>query len=391
METTDCLNWISPEKVYGSSILRIATQFAYVHADTRVLPISEAFNRHPDLLAVAITDKDDRTIGLLTRSQLFSLLGKPFGREIIARKQVSEIAEEAQFFDKHTNLFQVASSINDEVIDSKLRFFLLSDNQKKFGGIFSSKDLLVFLSRMTQDDIELGSRLQERMVKPLDSWQAKGWQAHAFSKSAKGVGGDFHFHKELGDDKHFFAIGDVSGKGVAASILTSLLWGILTSFDYRRGLRELLMHLNESLIRTFQLEKYLTGLFLVYDRKKQQLKIADMGHGHAAVVRNGTFRALQLPGLNLPLGIELGIEPQIFRLKLVPGDLIISYTDGITEQENASGSEFGEENLTVFVTEHLSNPDTIPGALLQTITEWRGNLPQHDDMTWLQLSILDKE
>src|SRR6185369_14741718 len=152
------------------------------------------------------------------------------------------------------------------------------------------------------------------------------------------------------------ALGDVSGKGVAASVLTSLLWGVLQFYDYRKGLKRLLAQVNEALIRTFHLEKYLTGVFTIFDPVTRELTLADMGHGHSWLVRGGKARPLRFQGpsgasgMNLPLGIDLGLEPQVYRLKLRPGDLLCLYTDGLTEQESPAGQEFSETTVVHLAT-----------------------------------------
>jgi sigma-B regulation protein RsbU (phosphoserine phosphatase) len=108
----------------------------------------------------------------------------------------------------------------------------------------------------------------------------------SYSKAQKGVGGDFIYHRTLAKDRQFVALCDVSGKGVAASMVTTLLWGIMETYDFTRGLKAFLRDLNQAVIKAFHLEKYLTGLFLVYNPKTQQVKIADMGHSLAFLLTN---------------------------------------------------------------------------------------------------------
>jgi len=310
---------------------------------------------------------------------------------VLSRKSVAEVVETALVFDMNANLFQTAEKLQETMDRSSVHYYLLVDAEGKYRGLFSSKDLLAYLSKITQEDIHLAGQLQERLVKARLSQKGEGWSVEAFSQSAKGLGGDFYHVMPLPDGRLFLALGDVSGKGVAASVLTSLLWGVLQFYDYRKGLKRLLAQVNEALIRTFHLEKYLTGVFLLFDPATRELTLADMGHGHSWLVREGKARPMRFggpsgaSGLNLPLGIDLELNPQVFRLKLRAGDLLCLYTDGLVEQEDEAGHEFGENAVVEQICSLWQTPETIPEALLAQLARHQGTVPRLDDVTWTQL------
>lgn len=382
-----------PEKVYGSSLVKVAEIFEAVSATTRVDALAEVFQADPERAAVGIIDDQERAVGLIHRAHLFGLLGKPFGREILSRRTVADVCLPAERFRQNDNLFQTAESLQKTMDQSVVSYYLLVDDEGRFRGIFSSKDLLSFLSKMTQADIALAAQLQERLVKSRLSQADHGWAVEAFSQSAKGLGGDFYHVMPLADGRLFLALGDVSGKGVAASVLTSLLWGVLQFYDYRHGLTKLLTQVNEALIRTFHLEKYLTGLFLLYDPRRRELQVADMGHGHAWLIRDGKGRPLRRPGpigesgMNLPLGIDLELRPQVFGLVLEKDDLVCLYTDGLTEQEGPDGEEFGEGRVLRTACHHAGDRRDLPETLLGKLSRHQGVVPRLDDVTWLQLEV----
>lgn len=387
MKVQACLAWHRPGKIYGSSVMKLSGISASVDRSTRVVDLAEALAEHADLDAVGVVDGEGICLGLVTRAHFMGLLAKPFGRDVLARRAVGDLVEPVRSFDLHTNIYVAGQELGESLHDPVNRWFALVDGKGAFRGIFSSKDLLVHMARINQDDIRLARALQERMIRSSEEWQGDGWQAMSLCQPALGVGGDFYYYRPLDKERHFLALGDVSGKGVSASLLTSLMWGIFRSWDYRLGLKSLLDHLNRCLIETFQLEKYLTGIFMVFDARKKELHFADMGHGHGALSRNGTTRTLQPPDLNLPLGIELQLKPKLYRLELKAGDLVTLWTDGVTEQENADGEEFGEDRLYELVGNHGKSSRKIPALLHRTIMDWRGVIPQHDDLTWLQLQV----
>jgi len=374
-----------PEKIYGSSLLKVADTFEYVLADQKVTDLAEVFQARPSLSAVGVCDSAGRALGLVSRVHLFGLLGKPYGREILSRKPVSEITEEVPSYDMNANLFQIAERLQESMDRSVFHHYLLTDTAGHFRGLFSSKDLLVYLSKITQQDILLASQLQERLVKHRTTEGGAGWSVEAFNQSAKGLGGDFYHVMPLPDGKVFVALGDVSGKGVAASVLTSLLWGVLQFYDYQQGLPRLLTQINEALIRTFHLEKYLTGVFLVYEPATRRLSVADMGHGHGWFVRKGRAKVVQ--SQNLPLGIDLELSPQILVVKLQPGDMVCLYTDGLTEQEDENGRELGEEAVLRLSCQHWQTPQQLPAALIELLSQHQGSVPRLDDVTWLQMMV----
>jgi sigma-B regulation protein RsbU (phosphoserine phosphatase) len=366
--------------------LRVATLFEAVPDTTKVGDLAVLFQK-ADREAVGVIDAEGKALGLVSREHLFRLLGKRFGVEVLSRKSVMEVLVQVSAFDHNANLFTVAERLGAELDRHEVQFYLLTDTQGAFRGIFTSKDLLTWLSRMTQEDIALAAQLQERLVPGRSSDSGEGWFVQAFSQSAKGLGGDFYHVIPLSRDKVFVTLGDVSGKGVAASVLTSLLWGVLKFYDFRKGLKKLLLQVNEALIHTFHLEKYLTGVFLTYDAQTRELTLADMGHGHSFLVREGRYRPLRFPNMNLPLGIDLGLSPTLYRIILRPGDLVCLYTDGLTEQVDATGEELGDLRLCKSVASFRGNPQALPEALLALLADHQGSVPRLDDVSWLQLLV----
>jgi sigma-B regulation protein RsbU (phosphoserine phosphatase) len=395
-------------RMYSSSALHAAKYFCYARADALVLDLADELGHRPELPVVAIIGAEGETQGIVDREKLFGLLGKSFGREVLGKSRVSELALEVPVFDAHTDLFAVAGSL----LQDGDEYCILSGPGGAFLGILASQDLANYLSRMTQDDIELAGKLQERLLSASsgDKGNASApYEIEAWSRPAKGVGGDFYFMKELPGGKLFLALCDVSGKGVAASIIVSMVWGMLTMFDYKRGLSELVVGINDSIVTTFHMEKYLTGVFLIYDPAGQRLAYADMGHSHAALFRGGRPRLLKGQRGNLPVGVEAELEPDIAHYRLKSGDKLFLYTDGLIEQENPSGREFGERHLVEAVLSAVESGESLREAIPKALDEHRGvvsvdtrtsedaavatvavataTTPQQDDMSFLLLSV----
>jgi sigma-B regulation protein RsbU (phosphoserine phosphatase) len=266
-------------------------------------------------------------------------------------------------------------------------FHVLVDDDGLFQAILSSQDLANYMSRITQDDIELAAKLQERLQDSNETIGGENWSFEAWSRPAKGIGGDFYFTRHVGDGRVFLTLCDVSGKGVAASLVVSMTWGMLRVFDLHRGLGTLVRTLNESIVNTFHMEKYLTGFFALYDPTTRELAVADMGHSHAFLFRGSTVLRPRMQRGNLPIGIDFAIDPAIGRWNLKEGDRLFVFSDGLTEQENSAGEEFGERRLTRVVSESIGRKKSLHAVISREIDSFRGRTPQQDDMSFMLLRL----
>ena len=158
--------------------------------------------------------------------------------------------------------------------------------------------------------------------------------------------------------------------------------------DFSKGLASLLVSLNEAIVATFHLEKYLTGFFCVFDPGSRELAVADMGHSHALILRAGGARRLKAPNSNLPIGVETELHPLIHVWHLRPGDALLVYSDGLTEQEDQGGAEFGEGRLAAVALKSLARGASLRDTLPLALDTHRGRTPQQDDMSFMLLSLL---
>jgi sigma-B regulation protein RsbU (phosphoserine phosphatase) len=374
-----------PAKSYGSSAVLAARHFYSVPAGAKVLELAEEFRRRPELEVVAVVEEGGAPRGLIARAALFDLLGKPFGLEILGRMVVSELAEPAPAVDMHASIFAVA----DEALgDAAARpYRILVDEAGRFSGILSARDLSEYLSRITQEDIELAGVIQSRLEECNEVVGDPRYSFDAWSRAAKGVGGDFWFTKRMEDGLIFLILCDISGKGVAASLVVSMVWGMLLMYDFGRGLRPLIIGLNESIVATFRLERYLTGFFAVYDPSTGDLAVADMGHAHEFLFRGGRAFRLKSDGCNIPIGIEASVEPAIARWRLKAGDSLFVYSDGLLEQEDSGGEEYGEGRLASAVGACLASGGALRHFLPEALDAHRGKIPQQDDMSFICLTV----
>jgi len=384
-DTQPLLFELDPGRRYSNSLFSIARDFWCISSQAYILEAADALQKLEGVNAVAVVDAERHVLGIVQREALFSIVGKPYGRDVLRRSLITDIIERPPMMEGNLNLFAATASMREWGEDAR-RFshIPLIDSDGTFQALLSNRDLSEHLARMTEDDIELAGILQERLVSGTDFLERKDVSVSAWSRSAKGVGGDFYFVRDLEGGGVFAALCDVSGKGVAASIIVAMVWGFLKAFDFRKGLRELIINLNQTVVSTFHMEKYLTGFFMIYKPGENKLLCADMGHSHVFFIRNHRIAPVRGKKLNFPVGIEYDISPSLMKISLKPEDTLVVYSDGIVEQEDHGNNEFGEEQLARFLVDNISSGESLKTAFPLIIDEFRGNVPQHDDMSFLR-------
>ena len=384
---TETLIEFRPGKVYTSSILKIAACFWAVKQDTLVRDLAEAFRNRSGLPVVAVVDENGKARGIVRMDRLFEMLGKPFGIEILGKARVDEIREDVPHWPAGAELYSVAEDALKDAAAHQLQWYILDEDNGAFAGIFSVHDLANYLSAITREDVEYAGRLQERLIAGHENLAGAGWNFEGWSRSAKGIGGDLYFANSFSGDEAFFCLSDISGKGVSASVLVSMAYGMLRMHDHAKGLKHLILKLNAAVVEAFHLEKYLTGIFMTWNGVSKRLTVADMGHSHILVFRNGKPGRFKSLNTNLPIGIEQNIEPVLNKFQLMAGDVVFVYSDGFTEQEDSKGMEFGERRLRDTVARCLKAGTPIAQVLPEAFDRFRGPVPLQDDASFMALHI----
>jgi sigma-B regulation protein RsbU (phosphoserine phosphatase) len=300
--------------------------------------------------------------------------------------------QEAATVLQHENLISTAERIAPQARWQDIHYYVLVDHDGTFAGIFSSIDMLSYLSRVTQDDIEMARNLQSRIVRERSFLVGSSFEFVAASHAARGVGGDFYAMKQVTDTRWVLAFCDVSGKGVAAAIVTSALWGMLNVYDFSRGLSSFVKDFNRHVMQTFQSEKFITGVFLEYDEVSRRLRFCDMGHSHMLMIRDGRVHKLANAQRNMPVGVMPDIEPSFNTIRPQRGDHLFLLTDGLTEQQDPDGNEYGIARV-VKLLEHYADQgvETIADRLRIDFEKFRGERPMRDDVTFALAKFVEQE
>ena len=215
---------------------------------------------------------------------------------------------------------------------------------------------------------------------------------HALYIPSRQVGGDFYDVVQAEDGSFLFAIADVSGKGMPAALLSSMLQASLrTQSGSARSLGVILKNINSLLFRSTAIHQFATFFLARVDGESLRLTFSNAGHNWPVVMRpNGDRTFLERGGT--VLGIFENAEFEEAHVELGPGDLVVLYTDGISEAANAEGEQFGEQRLCDAVQ---SMPLGLPACevserLLRALREFLDGVEAQDDMTLLVLRVHER-
>ena len=378
---------IDLKSISGECIYKLATGLYYVYEDMNVVAFADELQKHNNINAVGVLDYDNKVKGIIIRNDFFKMLGKPFGRDIYKNKRINGIAEPCVCFFNEESIINVSEKLKSQLKEIENNYYICVDKSGAFSGIFSTKSILIYLSEITQKDLELAERLQKRIVNDDEYIDKKGFELAGVSKMAKEVGGDFYTVNETGNNKWIFSIFDISGKGISASLLTSLLGGMFNTFDFNKGLIHFASIVNRYIFNTFNLEKYATGIMIDYNDSNKEMSLYDAGHSFVYLFRNNKLLKLKT-NPNLPLGVSGTITPLLSRLRVSLDDMIFLFTDGLIEQKNSLGKSYSIKRIEdILIKNQKNNLEVIKNIILEDINGFKNGQYQQDDITFILIKI----
>ena len=237
-------------------------------------------------------------------------------------------------------------------------------------------------------ELEVAREIQLAML-PTGTYQAGDAQIAGVTRPANTVGGDFYDVLPIGDDPEqrvIITIGDVAGKGSPAALLMALLLAVLrTLVDERLEARALMKRLNAQIWRHSPGSRFITLFYGVYSPATGSLTYVNAGQNPPLLRRlDGTIERLGATGI--ALGMFDASTYESVRTTVLPGEMLVLYSDGITEAENPAGEPFEETGLERFLAARGSDsPATLAPAILQAVEGHARDSRFTDDLTVLIL------
>ena len=209
-------------------------------------------------------------------------------------------------------------------------------------------------------------------------------------KAAREVGGDYYDFLEIGPGRLGLVVADISGKGISSALLMAGLQALLRSHAHLHGDRaELLVwDINRLMHSSTSNGKYASLFYGFYDDTSRLLAYVNAGHLPPILYRkDGSCSRLKTGGMVVGMMPDSAYRQEV--IKLEPGDILLIFSDGITEAMNLRDQEFGEERLVQLLSPLAqSSAQSISETILNKIAEHVGTAPQHDDSTLVVLKSI---
>ncbi len=244
-------------------------------------------------------------------------------------------------------------------------------------------------------DLEMARDVQLRLL-PTTPPQPKHAEIAARFIAARSIGGDVYDFLDYGPGRVALAVGDVSGKAAPAALYAALVSGILRSLAAQHlSPAKLLAALNDQLQERKLDAQYVTMLLAVWDDENQTLQIANAGsvqpvfvsHTRCGEANERLVKTVEAEGF--PLGLFPDAEYEEFTFSTQPGDMIVFFSDGIVDAENAAGEMFGTERLgSVLQLQDCPTAESTVEAILHAVNQFQAGMVHFDDETVVVLRVV---
>jgi sigma-B regulation protein RsbU (phosphoserine phosphatase) len=216
--------------------------------------------------------------------------------------------------------------------------------------------------RSMEEDLRAARDLQTVLL-PTKAPEVEGLEIAIGLRPAREISGDIYDFYEHKDDHAVVAFGDVSGKGAAAALYGGLVSGLLRTLAPRhRNPAELMRALNNALIARIVEARYVTLLVMLWHHHSREFTMSNAGALPPMVCRNGEFLKVRVEGV--PLGLLDSRDYEEITFQAQSGDVIVLYSDGITDHQNEAGHEYGRGRLAQVVRDHCHHS---PQQLVEAI------------------------
>lgn len=235
-----------------------------------------------------------------------------------------------------------------------------------------------------EHEMRMAAEIQQALM-PQALRQGHCYRVAASSRPCRAIGGDFIDYFNLADGSFAFVLGDVAGKGPAAALLAAVLQGVFTANASRCGPPATqIAEANDALVRRGIDARFATAVYAVLTTDGR-LTYCNGGHNPPLLVRESGVQRLETGGMVVGMIEDATFEEETVQLER--GDILVAFSDGITEARDQEGEEFGEERLLSCVSAHRQlSPSDLLQTLFEEVQHFSASGVQTDDLTILVLS-----
>jgi phosphoserine phosphatase RsbU/P len=240
-----------------------------------------------------------------------------------------------------------------------------------------------YLEKQKQDnEMKIAANVQRALL-PEQLPQAEGYDFFASYESAQAVGGDYYDCLLLPDNKVCLAFGDVAGKGVPASLVMSRLSSVVqNTMEFVQEAGEAVERINKHMCANAVEGRFVTFTLTIIDLKTHEMSMVIAGH-MSPMIRKADRTIEELPDevIGLPIGVVDGVSFEVTKRTLQPGEMVVIYTDGVSEAMNHNSDLYGLERLREMITKGSAKAADLGKEILADVKRHADGRYQNDDIT----------
>ncbi|MBD3333241.1 SpoIIE family protein phosphatase [candidate division GN15 bacterium] len=243
-------------------------------------------------------------------------------------------------------------------------------------------------------EIEVASQIQKTLL-PHELPEVPGLEVDAFYRAASIVGGDLYDIFPISQQRYCMVVADVSGKGVPASLVMSMLRTVIQiNATEATSAHEVLTKVDRYLQSNMPPSMFITIMLIIYDAETSQIKFVSAGHNPMLYYQARSGKLSTLNPTGMPLGMTSTISDDFdkrleeVQLELKEGDLFFVFTDGVNEATNREGEQFGFDRLKSFMKRQLDDDKSftvkqLSSSLVSELDDFSGFVKATDDITFI--------
>jgi serine phosphatase RsbU (regulator of sigma subunit) len=271
---------------------------------------------------------------------------------------------------------------------------LLRNHVETFAEYLKKSDSDSGVHRAFRKDLDGAKDVQQAFF-PLQSFSIPCLSCETFYQPARGIGGDYYDFLSLSGGRWGIAIGDVSGKGIGAALLMASLQASLRAqaLHPHSGLTALIGAVNRLVYESSPAAFFASLFYAEYEPATRMLQYVNAGHNPPIILRPEmeSCELFHLRSQAVPIGMFLDTQFAGSKFQLAQDDILVAYTDGITESANASGELWGLERLERLLRScSRMAPNEIVERILAEVSVFADSEPQRDDVTLVVMKVQEE-
>ncbi|MEW5693909.1 MAG: SpoIIE family protein phosphatase [Candidatus Hydrogenedentota bacterium] len=324
--------------------------------------------------------------------------------ECVKNKEKKEIINREDFFDlgikaayylpvtyKERSAGVLGLSCKEtEILDKNIEEFWIISNQIGILLRFHSLYEEIVKNALLKEDVRLGVEIQKALLPEKDP-SIEGLEIKSFYQAARELGGDYYDYIFTADGKFGACVADVSGKGIGASMVMAIYRVLLRVASREINTpAEIFLKISKFLRGEIPPDMFVTGICAVYDNVNNKLIISNSGHNYPLIFKQQTGAVTELKIRGVAIGsVSQAIFERLLKneeIDFEQGDVILLYSDGLTEAMNRECNEYGLDRVVrIFKAYARDSVETLVNKLIEDVNKFTGEAIQNDDITLITI------